>query len=228
MTKEWSRTSARSRTSFHTSSPYDSFMKSCRLSHSRPYIFLPFPLSPTNSSEEAVVQVDTWMLHTDSLHVGSSAVGLCHLLQKRRMNERKEWKVCVTRINKSCEHKCKKYSMFTVIWFDIKGIDIKSQVKSHIPSKSWPVLLYNLSLCETTLWLPSSDPTLFFLKRPATHTNLWTSEGSYCPADTCQGQVTERVAQHWRSSEVTGTDRLRPALRSTCSTGESLFPDRLW
>lgn len=38
VTKEWSWTSARSRTSFHTSSPYDSLMKLCRLSHSSPYI----------------------------------------------------------------------------------------------------------------------------------------------------------------------------------------------
>lgn len=38
VTKECNLTSALSRTSFHTSSPYDSLMKSWRLSHSRPYI----------------------------------------------------------------------------------------------------------------------------------------------------------------------------------------------
>lgn len=38
VTKECSLTSALSLTSFHTSSPYDSLMKSWRLSHSSPYI----------------------------------------------------------------------------------------------------------------------------------------------------------------------------------------------
>lgn len=38
VTKECNLTSALSRTSFHTSSPYDSLMKSWRLSHSSPYM----------------------------------------------------------------------------------------------------------------------------------------------------------------------------------------------